>query len=95
MSKKENANIERLARALCKIQNEAEMVAFMEDICTYRELRELSNRLTIAGMLSSGNIYNDIVSSTGASTATISRVNKALLHGSGGYAAAFRALRRK
>lgn len=95
MSKKETANISRLARALCKIQSEPEMIAFMEDICTHRELRELSNRLTIAEMLSSGNIYNDIVGSTGASTATVSRVNKALLYGKGGYAAAFRAMRRK
>ena len=95
MSKRENASTGRLARALCKIQNESEMVAFLEDICTYRELRELSNRLNIAEMLSSGNIYNDIVSSTGASTATVSRVNKALLYGKGGYSAAFRALRRK
>lgn len=95
MSKSESINVSRLARALCKIQNEGEMLAFMEDICTYRELRELSNRLYIAEMLSSGNIYNDIVNATGASTATVSRVNKALLYGKGGYAAAFRALRRK
>ena len=58
---------------------------FFEDICTIKELESLSQRLEVAAMLKSGKNYQEVTRATGASTATISRVNKCLLYGSGGY----------
>ena len=60
---------------------------FFEDICTIKEVDEMARRLDVAILLSKGKNYQDISAATGASTATISRVNKCLLYGGGGYAA--------
>ena len=62
-----------------------ECAAFFEDICTIKELQDLSQRLAVARMLNDGEKYQTIEEKTGASTATISRVNKCLNYGSGGY----------
>ena len=62
-----------------------ECAAFFEDICTIKELQDLSQRLAVARMLNDGEKYQSIEEKTGASTATISRVNKCLNYGSGGY----------
>ncbi len=58
---------------------------FFEDLCTISELRAMVQRFQVARMLDEGCIYSDIVKKTGASTATISRVNKCLVYGSDGY----------
>ena len=58
---------------------------FFEDLCTISELRAMVQRFQVARMLDEGRIYSDIVQETGASTATISRVNKCLVYGSDGY----------
>lgn len=58
---------------------------FFEDICTIKELEAISQRLEVAKMLRSGAGYSEISAKCGASTATISRVNKCLLYGKGGY----------
>ena len=58
---------------------------FFEDICTVKELQDISQRLSVAKMLKEGKSYQIISKETGASTATISRVNRSLCYGSGGY----------
>lgn len=67
------------------MKNISECYKFFEDICTVNELKSLAQRLEVAKMLTDGETYSTIVQKTGASTATISRVNRALNYGSGGY----------
>ncbi len=75
-----------LYKAVLSLKNEQECAAFFEDLCTPQELDAIAQRLHVASMLSEGNVYNKIVEVTGASTATISRVNKTLNYQtSGGY----------
>ena len=58
---------------------------FFEDVCTIKEIQEIAQRLEVARLLKEGRAYNDVAKETGASTATISRVNKCISYGSGGY----------
>lgn len=76
---------DRLVKALLSLQNEEECYRFLEDICTYKETLDLAQRLQVAGMLRGKATYSDIVQETSMSTATISRVNRAMLYGAGGY----------
>ena len=71
--------------AVLKLGSLEEAHKFFEDICTIKELESLSQRLEVAAMLKSGKNYQEVTRATGASTATISRVNKCLLYGAGGY----------
>ena len=71
------------------LQGEEECYKFFDDLCTVQELKALSQRLQVAHMLDQDRVYNDIVEETGASTATISRVNRSLHYGSGGYRVVF------
>lgn len=77
----------RLFRAILSLETEEECAAFFDDICTIKEIQDLTQRLAVATMLNSGEKYQSIEEITGASTATISRVNKCLNYGSGGYRA--------
>lgn len=79
---------------LC-LETREECYAFFEDLCTVLELKALSQRLQVAKMLSEHHVYNDIVGTTGASTATISRVNRSLNYGSDGYEIVFRKMKEK
>lgn len=72
-------------KAVLSLQNEDECKLFFEDICTIKELETISQRLEVAKLLSSNSTFNEIVAATGASTTTISRVNRCLRYGSGGY----------
>jgi TrpR-related protein YerC/YecD len=74
-----------LFEAVLSLENVEECAAFFEDICTIKELQDLTQRLAVAQMLHDGEKYQAIEEKTGASTATISRVNKCLNYGSGGY----------
>lgn len=74
-----------LFRAILSLSTEEECAAFFEDICTIKEIQDLSQRYSVAKMLYLGEKYQNIETKTGASTATISRVNKCLNYGSGGY----------
>ena len=65
---------------------------FFEDICTIKEIQDMSQRLQVAKELKNGKNYQEISKATGASTATISRVNKCLMYGNGGYDAVLSAL---
>ena len=74
---------ERLYRAILALETEEECYAFFQDLCTIAELRSMEQRYEVATLLSEGMVYSDILERT--SSATISRVNRALLNGTGGY----------
>ena len=76
---------ERLYRAILALETEEECYAFFQDLCTIAELRSMEQRYEVATLLSEGMVYSDIRERPGASSATISRVNRALLNGTGGY----------
>lgn len=76
---------EYLFRGILSLKSVEECRAFFEDLCTVKELSEMSRRLTAAKMLDENKIYTEIAQETGLSTATISRVNRALKYGSDGY----------
>ncbi|MBQ7349164.1 MAG: TrpR-like protein YerC/YecD [Clostridia bacterium] len=71
--------------AVLKLKSVDDCRKFFEDVCTIKELQDVSQRLEVAKLLCDGNNYQEITKLTGASTATISRVNKCLNYGSGGY----------
>ena len=71
--------------AVLSLEYEEECYKFFDDICTVQELKAIAQRLQVAKMLDENRVYNDIVAETGASTATISRVNRSLHYGSSGY----------
>ena len=85
MNRLRNEQTDRLVRAFLSLENEEEWYDFLEDLCTIREIQDLAQRLQVAGMLRGKVTYNEITQATGVSTATISRVNRALSYGSGGY----------
>ncbi len=85
LKKFDEKNIHNLANAFVKIENVDECMNFLADLCTISEVKAMAQRLEVAGMLKDGMVYNDIVAKTGASTATISRVNNALTYGEDGY----------
>ena len=74
-----------LYRAIVSIQNEEECRKFLEDLCTVSELKAMQQRMDVAMLLDRGLIYSEILEKTGASSATISRVNRCLHYGAGGY----------
>lgn len=78
-----------LYKAILKLESFDECVHFFEDLCTRSELMAIEQRFQVARCLDQGMIYNDILAETGASSATISRVNRSLQYGSGGYAVVF------
>ena len=77
--------MDKLFDAVLSLRNREECYSFFEDLCTMTELTALSQRFEVAGMLREGRTYMDIAEKTGASTATISRVNRTLLYGNDGY----------
>ncbi|MBQ8623028.1 MAG: hypothetical protein IJ424_01420 [Oscillospiraceae bacterium] len=85
MSEKFNDNTKVLIKAIMSLETEEECRNFLYDICTIKEIKEMSSRLEVAVLLSKGEVYTDIAEKTGSSTATISRVNRALNYGDGGY----------
>ena len=92
-SKLKDSNMDDLFKAILTLENIDECYAFFEDLCTVIELKAISQRMQVAKMLVSKNVYSDIVQTTGASTATISRVNRTLNYGSDGYALVFKRLK--
>ena len=74
-----------LFEAILKLETEEECYRFFEDICTISELKSIAQRLAVAKLLRENVTYQDISAQLGASTATISRVNRALTYGTGGY----------
>lgn len=90
-----NENTELLMRALLELKTVDECYSFFEDLCTISELKSMAQRIEVAKMLNDKCIYTDIAAKTGASTATISRVNKCLNYGSDGYAMVLKRLKEK
>ena len=78
-------DFKKLYEAILSLKNEEECRLFFEDLCTIKELETMSQRLEVAKMLLGGSTFNEIVAVTGASTTTISRVNRCLNYGDGGY----------
>ncbi len=78
-------DFKELYNAILSLENEEECRLFFEDICTMKELETITQRLQVAKMLLGGKTFNEIVQATGASTTTISRVNRCLNYGDGGY----------
>ena len=74
-----------LFEAILALKDQEECRAFFQDLCTVAELKAMAQRLEVAQLLDQGLIYNDILQRTGASSATISRVNRALQYGADGY----------
>ena len=78
-----------LYKAILKLETEEECYNFFQDLCTISEMRSMEQRFEVATLLNNGMIYNEILEKTGASSATISRVNRSLQYGSGGYSIVF------
>ena len=77
--------MDRLFDGILTLQSREEAYRFFEDLCTAGELEAMQQRFEVASMLRDKNTYSEIADKTGASTATISRVNRALLYGDDGY----------
>ena len=74
-----------LFQAILSLRTIDEAAAFFRDLCTRRELTDLSHRWAVVRLLDQGLAYRDIAERTGASTATVTRINQWLRHGAGGY----------
>lgn len=85
---KKPRNLE-MYEAILKMETVEECIKFFDDLCTVSELQAMEQRYQVASLLHQGMIYNDILARTGASSATISRVNRSLQYGADGYALAF------
>lgn len=77
--------VDSFFQAVLKLENMEECYRFFEDICTIKEIQSIAQRLEVAKLLKLSNTYNEIEEKTGASTATISRVNRSLNYGVDGY----------
>ncbi len=84
-----NADMDFLFDAILHLKDREECYRFFEDLCTVQELKALSQRIVVAKMLDDKCVYTDIEARTGASTATISRVNRSLVYGCDAYRMVF------
>ena len=89
------ARNQALYEAILSLETVDECMQFFDDLCTVTELMALEQRYQVAYYLHDGMIYNDILSRTGASSATISRVNRSLQYGRGGYQIVFDRLKKE
>ena len=85
MNRFHSESVDTLVKGLLKLETEEECYAFLEDVCTIKELQDMAQRFDVALKLSDGFNYNQVSHETGASSATISRVNKCLMYGNNGY----------
>ena len=95
MSNMKNKSVDRLFEVILGLKDVDECYSFFEDICTIKELQDLSQRLDTAIALSEGKNYQTICSEIGVSTATIGRVSRCLNYGAGGYKTAIKRLKEK
>lgn len=91
----QDRNNEYLYKAILELRDMDECRSFFETLCTIQELRSFAQRILVAKMLNEGCVYSRIVRETGASTATISRVNRSMSMGQNGYEAVFSRLQEK
>lgn len=94
-SKLKSENLDNLFTAILSLETLDECYDFFDDLCTVQELRAIAQRLQVAEMLLSKRVYSEIVKETGASTATISRVNRSLNFGCDGYKMIFEKMGKK
>ena len=85
MKKLHTEEVDTLFNAILSLETVEECYNFFEDVCTVKEIIDIAQRLKAAKMLKDGANYTQIAEATGMSTATISRVNKCLEYGNGGY----------
>ncbi len=76
---------DELCKAILKLKTVEQCRAFLDDLCTYKEVEQMAARICAAEMFLRGGTYNEIIDATELSSATLSRVSRALTHGSGGY----------
>lgn len=88
--KLKDINVDYLFKAILSLEDIHECYSFFEDLCTITELKAMAQRMQVAKMLRENRVYSDIVNKTGASTATISRVNRSLNYGCDGYGIVFK-----
>lgn len=88
-------NTDLLFEAILSLQTIDECYAFFDDLCTISEIKAMTQRFHVARMLKKQKVYTEIVEKTGASTATISRVNRCLVYGNDGYKTALERIRDK
>lgn len=91
-SKIRSEHIDELFRSVLSLNSLEECYRFFEDVCTIKEIKSMSQRLQVARLLKLEKTYNEIEEETGASTATISRINRVLNYGADGYEIAFKAM---
>ncbi len=84
-SKLANEETDRLFDAVLSLRDREECYRFFEDLCTINEVKSMAQRLDVARRLRAGEVYSRVAEDTGASTATISRVNRCLHYGADGY----------
>lgn len=89
MDKLREQSTDFLFEAVLTLKTVDECYAFFEDICTVKEIKSIAQRFLVAKMLTEKRVYSEIVKETGASTATISRVNRSLSYGNDGYQLVF------
>ena len=94
-NKMKDKYIDDLFEAILTLETPEECYDFFGDLCTVLELKSLSQRYQVAKMRTEHHVYSDIVSETGASTATISRVNRSINYGNDGYSIVFNRLKKK
>ena len=94
-NKLHNESVDSLFDAILSLEHREQCYAFFMDVCTMNEIASLSQRYEVAGMLRDKRTYLDISEKTGASTATISRVNRSLIYGNDGYDIVWSNLARK
>lgn len=92
MAKMRTPDVDNLLSVLAALDDEDVIFSLLEDLFTPREIKETSQRLAVARLLSQGKSYSAIEKETGASATTIARVSKCLAYGAGGYAAALEVL---
>ncbi len=93
MKKFSISECEILLKSIVAINNYDDAKKFLEDVCTIKELQDMTQRVTVAKYLSEGKSYQEISKETGASPATISRVSKCLNYGDGGYENVLKAIK--
>lgn len=90
-----NENTDFLFNAILQLKTLEECYEFFEDLCTFAEIRDMTQRITVARMLTEKKVYSEIVKETKASTATISRVNRSLNFGNDAYVKLFDRMEKK
>ena len=93
-NKDKERNID-MYKAILTLETVDECIKFFDDLCSVTELRALEQRFQVAGLLYNGMIYSEILDRTGASSATVSRVNRSIQYGEGGYDIVFKRMEKE